>query len=590
MIKVLTCCNRGLPSSLKVCSFCSSKPIQQVKQTLQKVTQFSAKAAKKEFPINGAIDAKKRLHYCYVDPELQIKQTLIPGIHKGSYIMLHGPCASGKSTLMFRAQEMLKDEFICLTVSIQGLNCSNVKIFWKEFSAALQAENQHAEVPLMASASNFRHFFTSANQTLLFGKKFVLFVDDFDTLLGAPQQVLDSIVNTLKAIKEAGEAYCLQSFIGIGPFSILELAGQATSPFNISPVQIQFWTKKQVHHLFKQHNNTIESEIIDDIYERTAGHPGLICIFGKQLAAMQITTYQQWKDYALSRLLSDVASWPTLIKMEQALTRSEPKIKAVRAVLRKWFLANHTAPVDIDSNWNEVKYLAAEGALTAVPPKNTTFRIPSPFIHQFLLQRVNVVDKHPIPSTSIPWHSIPGKIGRRLNFERLLVQAIACINPAVIEAAPRVSWKVVQVPGLPTVLVPQEAVYHTELFAILRAWLPSDVSVFSEINVKNDTQYCNLVLKYPGYMTLLELVATAPIEKIQEHIDRAVKFKEVLNAQEAWVIHFTMQKPAEHNAYTSMTSQDVRLLHVWHNETFTEVEYWSDEEAKFIPIKKAKLR
>jgi hypothetical protein len=170
--------------------------------------------------------------------------------------------------------------------------------------------------------------------------------------------------------------------------------------------------------------------------------------------------------------------------------------------------------------------------------------------------------------------------------KQLLINAIASINPAVIAAAPRVSWKMSRVPGL-SELVPQEAVYHTELFAVLHSWLTVDVSVISETNVKRSdspTQYCDLALKYPYNTTLLELVATAPLDKIQEHIDRTEHFQKVLRAQEAWVINFTLQKPTRHYEYTQLTSEHVNLLHVWHNETFTEVEYWSSEEGKFIPI------
>jgi ABC-type cobalamin/Fe3+-siderophores transport system ATPase subunit len=116
-------------------------------------------------------------------PTPQIEQTLITGIHAGSYIMLHGPHASGKSTIMYRAKELLKDEFVCLTVSIQGLDCSTIKKFWRNWSEAMQNANKHVQVPLMDSASDFRRFLASQKRTELFGgKKVVLFVDEFDTL------------------------------------------------------------------------------------------------------------------------------------------------------------------------------------------------------------------------------------------------------------------------------------------------------------------------------------------------------------------------------------------------------------------------
>ena len=85
---------------------------------------------------------------------------------------------------------------------------------------------------------------------------------------------LNSILDTLRAIKQEGDSFCLQSFVGLGPFSILELTGQSTSPFNVQDaMQIQYRTKEQVQDLFAQHSSTIDSKIIDDVYQRTAGHP-----------------------------------------------------------------------------------------------------------------------------------------------------------------------------------------------------------------------------------------------------------------------------------------------------------------------------
>lgn len=82
-----------------------------------------------------------------------------------------------------------------------------------------------------------------------------------------PQQVLDSFLNTLRGIKQQRAAYCLQSFVGVGPFSILALTGKSSSPFNIrDAVQVRYWTREEVHQLFSQFSNTIDSRIVDDIY------------------------------------------------------------------------------------------------------------------------------------------------------------------------------------------------------------------------------------------------------------------------------------------------------------------------------------
>jgi len=70
-------------------------------------------------------------------------------------------------------------------------------------------------------------------------------------------------------------------FIGIGPFSILALIGQSGSPFNIrESISAPNFTREEVKELFKTWSETkrksVAPEVLDNIYEQTQGHCGLV--------------------------------------------------------------------------------------------------------------------------------------------------------------------------------------------------------------------------------------------------------------------------------------------------------------------------
>jgi len=155
----------------------------------------------RDFTVNGAITRSKRSAYFYVDPAKQNEETLLPSIRNGSYIMFYGPRACGKSTRVDRAAEQLQDEFCCLNVSFQsGVDFDSKGVFWSSFGKSLCLNNSHVPLPTLTSAIDFLQMI--ANHNLFGGKRVVLFIDEFDELYKAPQDVLDSLLNVLRSIKQ----------------------------------------------------------------------------------------------------------------------------------------------------------------------------------------------------------------------------------------------------------------------------------------------------------------------------------------------------------------------------------------------------
>ena len=111
----------------------------------------------------------------------------------------------------------------------------------------------------------------------------VLFIDEFDALLGANDDIKSSFLGVIRAMKNTKKNYALLSSVAIGPFSILHLDSDriTTSPFNVmNPFKNPNFTLEQVQTVYKEFEDdfklTIDLEIIEDIYNRTNGYVKLI--------------------------------------------------------------------------------------------------------------------------------------------------------------------------------------------------------------------------------------------------------------------------------------------------------------------------
>ncbi|GBB87121.1 hypothetical protein RclHR1_13580001 [Rhizophagus clarus] len=121
-------------------------------------------------------------------------------------------------------------------------------------------------------------------------KKVVLFVDEYDRLKSADDGIKSSFMSTVRGIKTTKEDY---EIMLSGPLIqsdlqhlIPEIKNLTTSSFNVGePFYNSNLTREQVQNVFKEYMDyeivEIDSKIIDDIYMRTNGHAGLVCLCGK---------------------------------------------------------------------------------------------------------------------------------------------------------------------------------------------------------------------------------------------------------------------------------------------------------------------
>lgn len=168
--------------------------------------------------------------------------------------MLYGSKSTGKTTRAFCMQEQLLHKYAVIYSTLRdGVDLSGYDQFWKSFGKCYN-------LPLIQSTSDFADMLKSENQDIIFkGKPVVLFIDEFEKLLGAKEEVIDSVLAILRNFKERHFNYCLHTFVGIGPYVILQLMGRYQAPFNayrihLSQLGLVFYSESL---LFAENKNCI---------------------------------------------------------------------------------------------------------------------------------------------------------------------------------------------------------------------------------------------------------------------------------------------------------------------------------------------
>jgi len=265
-----------------------------------------------------------------------------------------------------------------------GVEFDSKDLFWSSFGSSLRALNPHIAVPTIKSAEQFCNEFLT-NKTLFGERPVVMFIDEFDKLYNVAQEdVTNSVLDTFRSLKNNKRRYCLHSVVAIGPFSILELTGKSSSPFNVSDaIQAPHLHKKDVMNLFAQFSSERQIKLDDriplDVFARTSGHAGLVSSCGKHIDETLTQNrssieFDDWFKFAAFELEGRIRQWGTVQKLTDQLSLPEkhvlgpkekeivPKIMSARQLLYNSFLPSEH-PISVsDTDRPLARYLAAEGA------------------------------------------------------------------------------------------------------------------------------------------------------------------------------------------------------------------------------------
>ncbi|MFQ5615970.1 MAG: AAA-like domain-containing protein [Anaerolineales bacterium] len=232
----------------------------------------------------------------YVVPRARLVAELIAQIQQGKFFTIYAPRQMGKTTLLRRLRDVLREKpgYLPVTLSFQLFESWPVTRFLAEFGRLMArqilAQLQTLVHPrterittLMAehhpsSYEGFWRFFDGLHE-LAPDLQVVLIIDEFDA---TPQKAISSLLQTWREIYLAFEPpRSLHSVILIGLQNIATLNLGRSSPFNIArQMQLAGFTLAQVRDLLGQY--TAESGqpfapgVIEKIHEQTGGQPFLV--------------------------------------------------------------------------------------------------------------------------------------------------------------------------------------------------------------------------------------------------------------------------------------------------------------------------
>ncbi|RHZ81155.1 hypothetical protein Glove_123g146 [Diversispora epigaea] len=567
------------------------------------------KPKKRKWEVNGAIQPNIVHAVYFVDP-IEENRPLIKKIQEGNLVALHGPRASGKSTRVYQIQEQLKNDFICIYTSFEQVNFTKEIDFWKTFSMSLQRNVPELldspENPIIKSAQDFCNIFHRTKWSSFSENRVVLFVDEFDKLYEATDEVRSSCLGTLRSIKNMKQNFSIHSIVVIGPFNILCISTKklTTSPFNVQePFRNPNFTMKQVQFLYKQFADefklTIDQEVINDIYMQTNGHAGLVCLCGraidrKLIAVLENGThlsFEIWERFTTFLLGNEILKYSTFIRMKDALIRNDTDTRRAVNLIRSDFLVNND-PIYVAENKKDLAlFLTAEGIL--VPGEDAgTFKISSPLVHWLVLQRIIPQVFPTSPKVEVPYYPSTGT----LDIFKALKQVICVFDQETIKSRNSFKSARVLVNNANNQKVPRESVYDTELYRIMSNWL-GGFAVTGQWHLKYrssghvNNKYIDIVISQLNHPTIVfELLATATKKELKEHYERALLYDKKLPADETWVIHFTCEENAISEPCwptNSKLQKGLRVVHIWHDLNFTKVSmiacWWnSDSNTRHI--------
>ncbi|KAM6503837.1 hypothetical protein JOM56_000780 [Amanita muscaria] len=541
--------------------------------------------------VSGAIHANEANSKYYLDPGTQEEsERCLEAVSQREFLLLAGARASGKSTRLLWLQQKLEVEgYRALYVTFESvLYKQGTKEFWRSFGTAVASAVYRRKSPKglttpISSLSDFLQYFHLES----WGERnVVLLIDEFSCLYDATSDVRDDCLRALRALKHSHKTHALQCLIAAGTFGIVHLNPSPTSgisSFNVaSVVQNPYFsiheTKKLFHDFAEDLGYLIDEDIIEDVWAKSNGHPGMVCLCGRTIYRnLQILldvlagtiSHKLWQQFPIEDLYGEIAAQNTFYLMIQSL--SHPKAYNSLILLRSQFVG-FLDEVELKNQTEEnlADFLTSEGVLLKSEPAKARYRMASPLVDGLIRNRLIPLIFRNAPSSALPLQND----GITIHVLDTLIESLKFFDKTLIRDAFSRSYKTpkVTIRGTPSGHVPRESVYDTELMRILSNWLQG-WTVTGQCHVRDDLKkhkYCDIVIKKEGQpMVVFKLLATGEPSSVKSHIQKTPGYKVLLSAKDAWVVHFTCQK--DYCPIWQSELDNVNVVHFAHNFEFTRV-------------------
>jgi hypothetical protein len=293
---------------------------------------------------------------------------------------------------------------------------------------------------------------------------------------------------------------------------------------------------------------------------------------------------ESWERFPIAELYEDIYAYNTFRSM--IISLRHPEANSAVKLLRSQF-AGFLDDVTMHTDEEEelADFLTAEGVLLRPDVKRPRYHMASPLVDGLIRTRVIPAQFPNAPTTTPPFRSN----GTTLRVLDALIESLKVFDKDLIRLACSRSYKssLVKVGGLSDVSVPRESVYDTELMRILSNWLQKQYgwTVTGQWHLQTtlgEHKYTDIVIKKDENLPIvLELLATGDTSFVRSQIEKTSRYKTLLSANEAWVIHFTCEDDY-HPVWQSDAELDsgVNVAHFSHDLGFTRVRMmarWKDD-------------
>ncbi len=248
--------------------------------------------AMRRFTSYGPADPEE--HFCVERRELLaqcVEQLVGTNPAKGGrYFTIWGPRQTGKTWIMRRAIEEIRerfgDRFLVGKMSMQGAIIDDHEppeaLF--KYLPDMFRDAFHLRIAKPVDWSDVRRLFSSTDG-IFEGKPIILLIDEFDSLRPA---TIDRLVTMFRDIYLARENHVLHGLALIGVRAVLGVDSPRGSPFNVQrSLQIPNLTQDEVVEMFQQYQSesgqVVDPAVVQALFDSTRGQPGLIGWFGELL-------------------------------------------------------------------------------------------------------------------------------------------------------------------------------------------------------------------------------------------------------------------------------------------------------------------
>jgi hypothetical protein len=226
----------------------------------------------------------------------------------GHYFIIWAPRQTGKTWAIRQSIDRIKtnftDSFIVAGLSMQAFTPSETESHSSTFFRRWQSvilEELNIDVGPISNWDEWLELFKK--RTGILKKPFILIIDEFDKL---PSEIIDQVVSMFRDMYLTRNKYLLHGLALVGVRAVLGVDSKKGSPFNVQrSVHIPNLTLSEIQKMFDDYQlesgQSVDNDVVQQLYDTTNGQPGLIGWFGELLTekynedTSKTIDMKQWK-------------------------------------------------------------------------------------------------------------------------------------------------------------------------------------------------------------------------------------------------------------------------------------------------------